>query len=239
MNGGILIIGSLLWDPDQGVNKGARKEWRTKRLNMDKKIHVFAPIRYGRLSKGKSYTMVFSKEIEVRKELGTGFIIPFKNNPIKWKGLLNQARYLSKAEGADDDKLVKGDNAVWCIIGILFNPKFNQKQKEAILVKFRKELEKDRIGDNYQNLKAGKESSILRETGEIDIQWAKAVNPKNQKELDQLDFVLATCTQPKPNENYPSEDVIKGALKNDARNYFYNNIQCGITTFQDRKIILK
>jgi len=238
MNGGILIIGSLLWDLHQGTNKGAREQWRKKRLNMDKKIHVFAPIRYGRLSKGKSYTMVFSKELETKNDLGTAFIIPFRNNPIKWNGLLNQARYLSKAENAGDDKLVKGGDEVWCIIGILFNPKFNQPQKEEILLKFRQKLEEDGIGDNYQNLKAGKESSILSETGEIDIEWSKAVNPKYQKELDKLDFVLATCTQPKPNESYPSDEIIKKALGNDDRNYFYNNIQHGITTFQDRKLIL-
>src|SRR6478736_6100473 len=112
MKGGILVIGSLFWDPDQGANKGAREEWRKKRLNMDKKIHVFAPIRYGRLSTGKSYTMVFSKEVEGAKELGTAFIIPFRNNSVKWKGLLNQARYLSEAEGAGD-KLAKGVQEVW------------------------------------------------------------------------------------------------------------------------------
>ncbi|HRO45987.1 hypothetical protein [Agriterribacter sp.] len=239
MNGGILIIGSLLWDPDQGTNKGARKKWRTKRLNMDKKIHVFAPIRYGRLSNEQSYTMVFSKEVENNKKLGTAYIIPFKNNPVTWKGLLYQARYLSTAERANDNKLVKGNKEKWCIIGILFNPKFGQAQKDDILRKFRKELEKDEMGENHQNLKAGGESSILKETGEIDIEWIKAVNPILQKELDQLDFILATCTQPKPLASYPNSSTIKNALNNDTRNYFYNNIQFGITTFQDREIILK
>ena len=63
MKGAILIIGSLLWDPDKNKEIGFRKRWRDKRLIVKNKIHVKAPIRYGKLScNEKNYTMVFSKD---------------------------------------------------------------------------------------------------------------------------------------------------------------------------------
>jgi len=42
MRTGILIIGSLLWDNCQ------REAWRRSRLHVDRKLHVKAPICYGR-----------------------------------------------------------------------------------------------------------------------------------------------------------------------------------------------
>ena len=44
-NLGILVIGSLIWD-----DKPHRENWRTSHLNMDNKIFVKVPIRYGRKS---------------------------------------------------------------------------------------------------------------------------------------------------------------------------------------------
>lgn len=61
MNTGILVIGSLLWDNDQGDKINHRSDWRNERLLQEEKIHVFAPIRYGRNS-GGVYTMVFQKK---------------------------------------------------------------------------------------------------------------------------------------------------------------------------------
>jgi len=34
MKGGVLIIGSLLWDAHQGKHLNARKNWRSKRLKI-------------------------------------------------------------------------------------------------------------------------------------------------------------------------------------------------------------
>ena len=45
MKGAVLIIGSLLWD-----NSNNRDFWRNVNLNINNKIPVFAPIRYGRKS---------------------------------------------------------------------------------------------------------------------------------------------------------------------------------------------
>ncbi|MFT3979258.1 MAG: hypothetical protein QM687_02225 [Ferruginibacter sp.] len=238
MNGGILIIGSLLWDPDQGANKGARENWRKKKLNMDKKIHVFAPIRYGRQSNGSvSHTMVFSKEIETTGNLGTSFVVPFKNNPVSFVALLNQARELSKAEGSNDNKLVKGNRIKWCVIGILFNPVFDVEKKEVILLKFANRLSADGIEKHYKNFKVGEEDSVLKENGEMDIEWPQTVNPKYQERLNNIDFILATCPLPTV-AVYPNSAAIQRGIEADDRDYFFNNIQYGITTFQDREIIL-
>ena len=55
MKGAVLIIGSLLWD-----KKEHRIDWRKNRLLVNEKIHVFAPICYGRKSgENKNYTMVY------------------------------------------------------------------------------------------------------------------------------------------------------------------------------------
>ena len=64
---GIMMIGSLYWDKDR-----TRVNWRKNRLSKEE-FDVFAPIRYGRLSKkrGSTYTMVFSK-LCARKNYGFG-----------------------------------------------------------------------------------------------------------------------------------------------------------------------
>lgn len=234
MRGGILIIGSLLWDPDQGENKGIRKEWRKKRLKMDEKIHVFAPIRYGRKSTNGSYTMVFSKEIDSPASMGTAFVVPFKNEISTFKGLLNQAQYLSEAEGMNDKKLIKGKADKWCTIGILLNPDIDERSKSAISVKYLKQLNSDEYSRYFSDFKLGSEPSILKNNGEIDINWIRTVNPQLQKSINGLDFILATCPKPKI---YPDSKEIKANLEADSRNYFYNNIMNGITTFQDKEIL--
>jgi len=72
--------------------------------------------------------------------------------------------------------------------------------------------------------------------GEININWPTATNQKKQDELHSFDFMIATC--PKQNiDKYPDASAIKVAIANDSRNYFYNNISNGITTFQDREIM--
>ena len=53
LNVGILIIGSLIWNPELH-----RERWRSSRLLCKKAIKVAAPIRYGRISKNKTFTMV-------------------------------------------------------------------------------------------------------------------------------------------------------------------------------------
>jgi len=235
MKSGILIIGSLLWDKNQGSHINLRQKWRNKRLQMNKKIHVFAPIRYGRKSNG-SYTMVFSKQAELDDNYGTAYFVPFKNSINSFTGLKNQAEYLSNAEGANDKKFVKGNKEKWCVIGILFNPNFDNEKKQRIITLFQQKLNSDGLGNEYTKFCIPNEPSILTNQGELDINWLNAVNPKDQKELNTYDFIIAAC--PQQNEkSYPTPDSIREGVLIDIRDYFYSNIRSGITTYQDRGII--
>lgn len=236
MIGGVLIIGSLFWDKDQGKYINLRADWRKKRLLYDKRIHLFAPIRYGRVSDDGVYTMVFSKEAADQNNFGTAYFLPFKKEIKTFSGLNKEAEQLSNAEGGKDVNLVKGNDDKWCIIGILFNPKFDLKQREKLLKRFEKKLNAQGLGNEHSTFCVPPESSILTNRGEINISWPKTTNPNDQTSLDGFDLILATC--PKQNvESYPDHLAIKaGALKNE-RKYFFNNIRKGITTFQDLDIL--
>lgn len=239
MKGAVLIIGSLLWD-----KKKHRIEWRKNRLLINKKIHVFAPICYGResgIKENKNYTMVLSSNLEKNKKFGTAFLIPFKEQSIKtFEDILNEARKLSSAENSNengDNKLCKGNKVKWCTIGIIFNPKLEKVKKDKLLEKLQQKI-KDENGlkDYMEYCINGKEKSILSEKGEILINWLKTVNPKNQNKLNELDFILATCTKQNIKE-YPKIKELREAISKDTRDYFFNNIMNGITTYQDREII--
>ncbi len=236
----ILIIGSLLWDSDQGNDKGARKKWRSARLKMEDRVHVKAPIRYGRFSGSQSnrhFTMVFSTECEEQNIFGTAFVVPFKRETIRsFKGIENQARFLSKAEGKSDEKLCKGNNDSWCTIGAILNPKFDKKLKLKFLTFWNDLLKKDGWLKDIDKYKIGTEKSVLSEFGEIKIDWPKAIAENDQKIIDNIDIVLATCTKPNI-DTYPSIEDLRKDINADSRKYFFKNIENGITTFQDREIL--
>src|SRR5687768_12820053 len=99
VNGGVLIIGSLLWQPNLGNSENViRKEWRDNHLKMRSKILVNVPIRYGRLSSNGIYTMTYSNTC--KKKPGNAYAIAFRNNPVKtYNDLLSEAIELSRAEG--------------------------------------------------------------------------------------------------------------------------------------------
>jgi len=238
LKGGVLIIGSLFWQDDQGTDLFQRKNWRSKRLAFKDRIHVFAPIRYGRLSRSDkfqigTYTMVLSKDAELRNELGTAYVIPMKKFTIKsLKGIQNQAKFLSIAENIQDDKLIKGKDK-WGIIGIVFNPKIDEPQKTKILNYWKGKLVKDG-GFDPNEYCISPEKPIMGSNGEILISWIKTIDDNMQKEMDQFDFLLATCTKP---TKYASIEGLQENIRNDKRKYLYNNIKNGITTFIDRKVI--
>jgi hypothetical protein len=236
MKGGVLIIGSLNWDIHQKKDDNVRQDWKANHLRYDDKIKVAAPIRYGRISGRGVYTMVFSKSLEENAMLGTAYVAPFNNEIENFEALDTQAGNLSYAEGTDDRKLVKGNDEVWCVIGILFNPRFNLSQKELLLNKFQQKLEAENLNDVYTQFHLPCESSVLSPQGEMLIRWPQTSNIAEQVILDELDFVIATC--PKPNlPAYPDAVTIKKAADTDKRKYFYNNREHGITTYQDDEIM--
>ena len=240
MKGAILIIGSLLWDPDKNQEIGFREKWRNKRLNISNKIHVKAPIRYGRLSGDKNernYTMVFSKDCERDNLFGTAYLIPFKSKDIKTKkGIENQARFLSDAEGGVNKELCKGNRDKWATIGLLLNPKMPLEVKNEMLLWWGNLLKKDGGLLDYQDYQVGNEESILSDKGELLINWLQPLDKFNIEAINEFDFVLATCTKPNI-EKYPSAEELAENILKDKRKYFFSNIENGITTFQDRDIL--
>jgi len=240
LKAGILIIGSLLWDPDQSDKINYRRNWRRKNLFIKQRIHIKIPIRYGRLSgnrENRNYTMVFSKDCESKNELGKAYVVPLKNKFIRsLRGIEYQARILSKAEGCNDDKLCKGTNDKWCTIGLLFNPKMEAKTKNNILEYWQKILRNDGGLIDYNNYCVIGEESVLSECGEINLNWISSVKSNYQKRIDRFDFLFATCTKPKPQNSHPKLSELKEKALNDERKYFYNNFKRGITTFQDYDI---
>lgn len=239
MRGAILIVGSLLWD-----KKKHRIEWRKNRLLLDEKIHVFAPIRYGRESgknDNKNYTMVFSSNLEKCKNFGTAYVVPLKNKCSKpFEDLVNEAEQLSIAENSNengDNKLCKGNNSKWCTIGLLLNPKIEKEEKDSLLKKWQQKLIVDNgLKDYKEYCINNEEESILSEKGEILINWLTSVNPNNKTKLNEFDFILATCTKQNI-KDYPKITELKDSALRDVREYFFNNVTNGITTFQDREII--
>lgn len=236
MKVGVLIIGSLYWDLHQGEHLNVRKKWRDERLEMDKRIHVRCPIRYGRKSGEGVYTMVFSQLIEASQQWGTAYVVPCHSAIDNFEALLNETENMSYAEGVNDRKLVKGVENKWCVMGILFNPSFDEVEKKKLLDPYQLILEAQGLGEVHEKFCIAPEHSILSAQGEILIQWPQPIDPEKQAALDQLDFIIATC----PRQNlraYPDAVSIKAEVRNDLRKYFYNNIANGITTQQDRKIV--
>src|SRR5690348_14469584 len=90
---GILIIGSLYWEP-------SREAWRNERLSVEESYRVRAPIRYGRLSekRGNTYTMVFSRTCPP----GEAIAVRCKAEIEKPADLIAEAEHLWAAERNDE-----------------------------------------------------------------------------------------------------------------------------------------
>ncbi len=75
LKGGVLIIGSLLWDKEK-----IRVDWKENYLDNKNSKTIAAPIRYGRISSDRhcTFTMIFSSECKETNKLGTARFVPFK-----------------------------------------------------------------------------------------------------------------------------------------------------------------
>ena len=91
MKCGILIIGSLYWEDENG-----RSDWRKERLNRCGSIQVRAPIYYGRKSDKRSgtYTMTFRSN----DPSGVALLVPCKDGIETIDDLKGEAAALWKAE---------------------------------------------------------------------------------------------------------------------------------------------
>lgn len=227
LKGGVIIIGSLLWDNDN------RSEWRKRSLDtLDKKIPVPLKICYGRESSAhrhNTYTMVFSNNPFIG--LGQGYIVKFKND-IKSKEMLKeQAFALAKAEGIWTNKLsFLGKN--WGAVGLLVNENkaiadFIKLMWNELFQKFKCDYERYRFDHSKYCIK--RESPVIDENGFLDIEW-----PVGAAEFD---FLLATPTVPKPKRILSAKEIAERMIEKNYKDYFENNKECNITTYQDDKIL--
>lgn len=249
VNGGVIIIGSLLWQDSLicNNNDNIRKNWRLNNLGKDyelSKILVYLPIRYGRYSNNGLYTMVFSNDCSKNSKLGIGYVIPFITNPLHYFWEIEcQARKMSKAEGMNG-KFVGNTNNIWSTMGIIFNDsKISKPDKDYLLKQWSEKLKKDGGGNDADDYKIGQEESCITSDGELNINMPKIVYKRDQKRLNKLDFLIATSTKPK-HENgkreYPDYKEIVESVKNDiVRHYFINNVKQNIRTFEDNEILVR
>lgn len=117
LRGGVIIVGSLLWD-----NAAGRAEWRSRSLrSLETKVPVALRIRYGRESgeqRRRTYTMILSNHPTTR--LGQGYIVELKNRIKSEESLKVEAIALARAEGLCTDQslwLAKD----WGAVGLLVN----------------------------------------------------------------------------------------------------------------------
>lgn len=229
LNGGVLIIGSLLWDADE-----QRTNWRKDFLEVDKQILVPAPIRYGRVSTERSctFSMVFSNDCNQDHQIGQAIFVPFKDNPIDFKRIELQTKELIKSERKkttlDSDRFNWG----WGTLTISVNPKIlietseKSNQAKLLLSYWSKKYSDDFNPNNY---KVDQELPVLDKEGSLKFNWTDKLN--------NFDFIIATATKPE-RDHYPtSKNIADRMLANEYSEYFRKNTELGISTFQDKEIL--
>lgn len=220
LKGGILIVGSLWWDPE-------REDWRNMHLNTKAKIYVPAPIRYGKISNSRNctYTMVFSTEYDVEGKRGQAMFVPFGNNPLDWASLHTQSVALIKAErnkNTIDSTHYYWD---WGTLGICFNPKVEKKDQDILLVNWTKRF----TGFESQEYKSGKETSVMNKDGCLLFVWPEALN--------EYDFLVATAIKPVQPVYADVKKIVERMVVNEYTEYFDKNRAALITTIDDDNII--
>lgn len=235
IRGGVLVIGSLLWQDDLNPNDKVRKSWRNNRLSIEQGILVKTPIRYGRLSKSGIYTMTFSNSC-IKKQ-GTAFAIPFRQKKFdSVEEIIYEGKELSKAEGMDGNFMSSGKtNSPWGVLGILLNPNNIDKNRIKSIIKgWSESMAREGILNN-KIFKLQSEKPAIKTTGELNIKWPMVVDVRQKDDFNKFDFLLATVTRP---TDYPSITKLKATvLKDKTRYYFIQNFKNGITTFQDIGVI--
>ena len=229
LKGGIIIIGSLLWDTSK-----TRVSWRNKSLMpLDRGIDVHMPIRYGRISKTRNYTysMVFSNDCEKSHKQGNAKFIEFNNNPVTLDELWTQCTELIKAETNKEMLSFSTFNWKWGALGLCINPKTEIDKKEVVhrlkeSWKNKYGIKKPLIPIDYE---VNNEGLIINDSGILNIQWAK--------ELEKYDFFIATATKPEQSI-YPNPyKIAEKMILNEDDSYFRHNQLNNIITFQDEDII--
>lgn len=226
LRGGVIIIGSLLWDNSN------RQKWRENDLCLEKQFKVYIPIRYGRCScKRKIYTMVFSNICYLeRYGLGIGWVLPIRDEITLFAELKEEAQKMGKVEGFKN-----GLSSNWGSVALLLNP--NKIIDDSIKEEWSKLMSCKISNHSLLSKKLKSEKSPIDSNGFLAIRWPEEVTPKNK--IGKLDFLIATVTTPTLiNNRYPTVYKIANAMEKENVNpYFIKNREHKITTFQDERIL--
>lgn len=226
LRGGVIIIGSLLWD------NAERGEWRPTSLeSIDAKIPLKLRIRYGRESGKKrhhTYTMVFSNDPTT--DYGQGFLVGFQHRVNNEQDLLNEAASLAQAEGiwSEKDPFIAKD---WGAVGLLVND--NISTRADILAAWQKVFREYRCNTgkrphHREQYAFDGELPVINDAGLLQIEWLP--------EMNRFDFLLATPTAPKPRRALTPNEVAQRIIQSGYTTYYDGNRANGIHTFQDTEI---
>jgi len=230
---GILVIGSLFWE-----RKEHRTNWRNSRLDMDNKIYVKVPIRYGKISslRNNTYTMVFSESCHDERKLGTAIVLPCKNPISNRQDIINEAKALWNAEQKEDRQIKDQISAKWGTVGILKNP---LKDYPSEILSDWKKFYNPREFRQVKFLMC--EKRPISNDGILNINWPRLVSDDSPIKFD---FILATVTAPTLqkeilHKRYPNpEEIAQEWIRVQKEvDYFINNWNYGIRTFQDKEIL--
>ena len=211
MKCGILIIGSLYWDDDNG-----RYDWRRARLDTGSSIPVAAPINYGRksVSRGETYTMTF----RLGEPSGRAVLVPFQRQVQTIDDLKAETAALWKAEAPKAGLGAIG--SAWGCVGALYR---SGEAREKLAPAWR---------GFFREVRA-KGLSVVNADGGLDIVFPETLDGSP---VD-MDIVLATAT--KPDAVPPGAHSVADAwLGQDGgyEQYFFENVRHGIRTAHDLEI---
>lgn len=238
IKGGVLIIGSLLWQNHLGyltdengkpkrdskhrkIKDSIRADWRKENLDMNSKFPVQVPIRYGRYSKDGLYTMVMSSSLIDKGLLGRAYVAKFKSEAEI--GYISQyltecIASLAVAEGIchpkKDEYLKYPYCKQWGAVAYHITPKGLKKGLDnafKMVYDFRKKITEP-SGNGFDGRKCDYHD-IFR------IKDEKTIVDKHGRLLNfeecfdsnlnnDLDFVLCTITVPKLKEDPKKKDLI-------------------------------
>jgi hypothetical protein len=231
LRAGILIIGSLLWDPDLNEGDRVRAAWRAAHLYSCRKQRVKVKIRYGRLStSGKrecQYTMTFSNAAG----LGRAYVLPCQRPIAQFSDLAAEATALAKAEGF---VRTSGSWKTFGAVGIAFrsNEVFNAWHHQWIDFSRRQTSAILEVRNGYR---AYGEGPPLSDDATLDIDWP--ICEESETDVD-YDVLLATANAPRSISlgRYDTPVEIAQSVVRRApgkADYFQRNVANGIRTVED------
>jgi hypothetical protein len=222
---GVLMIGSLYWRTDE------RERWRQRRLRPDRDWSVRAPIRYGRLSRSQTYTMVFAELSD--EQFGQARAMQFQRAVASPSDLIKEAEWLWSAECNNIPRLCISSperrisaKEKWGCVALLRNPQSEIPQHLL-------DCWADRVSKEAEY--SANDRRLVDKLGILQIDWPELVDGCGPLTLDLL---LATSNDPET--TYPSVEAIAGGWNRQQREgrgeYFRRNRESGIWTFQDQEI---